>query len=123
MPNYARIAANAAKTIKANGVAIVLTKATPDDYDPATGTRDDLGSTDFTGAAVRDTYSAKEIDGTRIREGDARLYLALDDPTAAPEIGDALTIDGETGWAIAGPVTRIQPGSVVIVYDIQARKR
>lgn len=123
MPNYARIAASAAKAIAAAGVPVTLTKTVPDDYDPSSGTQDTLGSASFSGSAVRASFSRKEIDGTRIREGDVRLYMALDDPTADPEIGDALTIDGEAGWAIAGPITKIQPGSVVVLYDIQARQR
>lgn len=117
--DYAEIAATATEMLTEYGVTATLTKPPRPDYNPATSDVEGGLSNDFEGPAVRDDYNVREIDGSRILRGDARIYLSVDGiPQPAP--GDLLAFAGETFRVV--DCTPIKPADVAVLYELQVRK-
>ena len=119
MALYERLAATASRLVERFGSPITLTKSTRAEYDPTAGEFLDSSARTYTGYGVRTEYRANEIDGTRIQSGDARVYLSIV-VGAQPATGDVLTIEGAR-YAVL-ECRPLQPGPVVVLYDVQARK-
>jgi hypothetical protein len=115
MFDYSSLGAGAAEMIRDAGVAITLIRA--DDYDTGSGEVLDSGTQRFSGHAVRDSYRLSEIDGTRIRSGDVKLYTVIG---TQPERGDMLSIENET-WRVED-CEAVKPGPATLLYIVQARK-
>ena len=117
MVDYVRLAATATRLIKANGVAVTLTKPVTDDYEPEVGSADERSPGTFEGFAVNDPegeYQQRFEDGTRKRSDIANLLVIM--PGAAPEPGDSLLMKSAT-WAVSA-VTAVAPGPIVVFYKV-----
>lgn len=73
-------------------------------------------------------YDKEDIDGTLVRAGDKRVLVAAKDTEDAQTGSENIIIedfdtilDGTTVWKII-KVSVIEPGSLRVLYDIQARR-
>lgn len=113
-------AASIAKTLKAKGQAMTLTRVSGGTYDPVAGSVTTPVTTTYTvygiEAAFRDglTMSA----GTLIQSGDRQAVVAADQATPVP--GDSLTIGGIVWKVIA--VTPVNPAGTALLFKCQVRK-
>lgn len=112
---YQRAAATARRLLDKFGASGVVKRASAVGYDPATGGTGDGESVQACTAAVV-SYDAKEIDGTNIRAGDARVLIA---PTATPIAGDVIEVAGRRLVVIN--VNTVAPAGLVVLHDVQAR--
>jgi hypothetical protein len=117
--DYAAIAANASASIADAGAPITIVRAGSSGYDPTTSTADASGTKTFKGKAVQGVYTAREIDGTLILQGDSRFYVAVAG-IPRPIRDDRLTFASETFRVIL--TTPVQPGGVPVLWDVQARR-
>lgn len=115
--DYAATATRVAELIKRAGVPVTLSRARPGVYNRRTSSTEDAGTLTTNGSGVRAEFQFSEIDGTRIRRGDVRLYLSIATP---PETGDTITMLGEA-WTVIVP-RPIQPGAIALLYEVQVRK-
>lgn len=77
---------------------------------------------DFDWHAVFLDYSVKEIDGTTVLQGDQHCFAVPDNVSDAVEpTSKARIVRGTQVWTIV-KVTPLNPGGVVIYYDIQVRQ-
>lgn len=113
-------AASIAKTLKAKGQAMTLTRVSGGTYDPVAGSVTTPVTTTYTvygiETAFRDglTMSA----GTLIQSGDRQAVVAADQATPVP--GDSLTIGGIVWKVIA--VTPVNPAGTALLFKCQVRK-
>lgn len=116
--NYAATARSVKRQIKAAGMAMTLARITPGVYDPATGSVASTSAT-HTGFGVKLNYAQNMVDGSRILQGDQRVYL---DPLigATPQPADTLTI-GTDVWNVVES-RPLSPAGVVVLHDVQVRK-
>lgn len=114
---YEDMAATAVELLAEFGAAVTLNRITPGAYDPATGTTVNV-STPYAGTGAKFDYEQKEIDGTNIRTGDQRVYMAPD-LAVTPQTGDTLTIGAQVWQVIAS--RPLDPAGVVVLHDCQIR--
>jgi hypothetical protein len=118
VPDYNAIAQRAAKSLAKYGAPAVLERKSTGDYDPTIGEPDDKGTKLYKTVAVRGTYAVRDIDGTRIKVGDVRLYvsglLAVE-----PQPGDTIAFDGRS-WLVVNSAP-IKPAAIVVLHDVQCR--
>jgi len=113
-------AASIAKTLKAKGQAMTLTRVSGGTYDPVAGSVTTPVTTTYTvygiETAFRDglTMSA----GTLIQSGDRQAVVAADQATPVP--GDSLTIGGVVWHVIA--VNAVNPAGAALLFKCQVRK-
>jgi hypothetical protein len=113
-------AASIAKTLKAKGQAMTLTRVSGGTYDPVAGSVSAPATQTWTvygiETAFRDglTMSA----GTLIQSGDRLAIVAADQATPIP--GDSLTIGG-VAWKIIA-VTPVNPAGTALLFKCQVRK-
>lgn len=107
------------KAIKATGLSVVVsfTQETSTSFDGTLGV-DTVSTATFTGNGVKEKYTKDEIDDTNVLSSDIKLIL--EKTSTAPKIGDACAI-GSTSYRVMN-VTPIDPGNVVINYELQLRK-
>jgi hypothetical protein len=122
MVNYASLATTAQRLINENGRTVTLTKT---DRTPADSNKPWRagGSSDTTVdvVAVLVPYESKDVDGTLVKRGDNRAYVAALD-TGAELIEDYDTlVDSSDYWRIQA-VEVINPGDTRVLYDIQLRR-
>jgi hypothetical protein len=112
------MATRVAATLAKYGAAAALERRVRGEYDPNVAELDDEGTQVYNTIAVRDAYSVDEVDGTRIRAGDARLYVS---PALAtdPAPGDLITFDGTKFVVVTS--RPIKPATVVVCHDVQVR--
>lgn len=115
--DYAKPAATAQRLLERFGSALMLTRSTPAAYNPATGTATST-SADHAGFGVRLDYEQREIDGTNIRRGDARIYVAPD-LAVTPQTGDSITMGADVWQVVAS--RPLAPAGVVVIHDVQVR--
>jgi hypothetical protein len=118
VPDYNAMAKRADKTLAKFGAPAVLERALKGDYDPTVGAPDDAGTQVYNTTALRGAYRVSEIDGTKIKAGDVRLYVS---PLLAvePRPGDVIAFDGAEYVVVnSNPV---KPATVVVCHDVQAR--
>lgn len=101
------------------GAPITLKRKIDGEYDTTTGDVLEDRVTSYVGQGVKVDYTAREIDGTRVRAGDARVYLSVTG-MVAPRTGDLLILNGEP-WTVVNADT-LQPGAITLLYDVQARR-
>jgi hypothetical protein len=118
MANYKAMATRVSTTLAKYGAPAVLERVVRGDYDPNVGTVDIDSTQVFNTTAVRGTYRIGEVDGTKIKAGDVRLYV---DPTLAtePQPGDVVVFDGARFLVINS--SPVKPAAVVVLHDVQAR--
>jgi hypothetical protein len=117
--DYAKTAATAARLLLKFGRAVTLTRVTPGAYDPATGAPGTGTTATHAGTAALFEYQQKDIDGTHIRMGDQRAYIA---PGLAvtPQTGDTLTI-GSDVWSVIAS-RPLSPAGIVVLHEAQVRR-
>lgn len=113
--NYPATAATATRLLQRFGASCVLKRQTAGAYSPSTGSATPSTASLATTAAVF-AYDQKYIDGTLIKQGDQRAYLA---PAVAPAQGDKLTWDGRDYAIVA--VKPISPAGTPVLYEAQIR--
>ncbi|WP_430434259.1 hypothetical protein [Methyloversatilis sp.] len=117
--DYARPAATAQRLLERFGRAVTLTRTTHGAYDSATGAPGTGTTVTHAGTAALLEYQQRDIDGTHIRVGDLRAYIAPD-IEITPQTGDTLTIGGEMWSVIAS--RPLAPAGVVVLHDAQVRR-
>lgn len=117
--DYARTAATAQRLLERRGRAVTLTRKTTGAYDPATGAPGAGMTATHAGTAVLLEYAQRDIDGTHIRVGDQRAYIAPD-LAVTPQTGDTLTVGGDTWSVIAS--RPLAPAGVIVLHDVQVRR-
>lgn len=117
--DYSKPAATAQRLLERFGRAVTLTRKTPGAYDPATGAPGAGTTATHAGTAALFDYQQKDIDGTHIRVGDQRAYIAPD-LAVTPQTGDTLTVGGDTWSVIAS--RPLAPAGVIVLHDVQVRR-
>lgn len=117
--DYAEIARDTLEAIREAGAPITITHQVPGEYDPAISTVGEPVTKRYTGYAVQSRYRSAEIDGTRIRSGDAKFLIATDG-VPRPESNWEITFAGEK-WKVV-ETTPVQPGGVPVIWMVQARR-
>ena len=115
--NPAKIAEGVQKKLAKVGRAMTLSRLTVGAYSPDTGTATNI-STAYACAGIALNYSALDIDGTLIRQGDQRVYAGplLE---VSPLPGDTLAIGGEVFTVVASKP--LNPSGTVLLHDLQVR--
>jgi hypothetical protein len=118
VPDYNAMAARVAKTLAKFGAPASLERAVNGEYDPNFAEVDDDGTQVYNTVAVRGDYRASEVDGTKIKAGDVRLYVS---PLLAvePAPGDVIRFDGAEYVVITS--SPVKPATIVVCHDVQAR--
>lgn len=114
--DYAKAAASAKRQLERFGRLVCLRRVTTGEYDPATGAAAQK-IVDHEATCVFLDYAQRDIDGTRIREGDRRVLMAPDAPR--PLTGDAVVIDDQVLGVVAARV--MEPAGVPVLYELQVR--
>lgn len=117
--DYAKTAATAARLLLKFGRSVTITRTTPGTYDPATGAPGTGTTATHAGTAVLLNYAQRDIDGTHVRVGDQRAYIAPD-LAVTPQTGDTLTIGGEVWSVIAS--RPLAPAGTVVLHEAQVRR-
>lgn len=116
---YTRLAATAVRMLTKYGAPLQLSRTSGGAYNPETGAVEGAGTTVYpvTGAAF--DYAQDDIDGTAIRQGDQRVYIAPD-AALTPQTGDVIALHG-ADWAVVTS-RPIQPTDKVVLHDVQVRR-
>lgn len=117
MTFYAEMAATASELLAEFGQDVTLVRGMTGTYVPATGTATVSVSNSY-GKGVALDYDQRDIDGTKIRQGDQRVYLSVE-VGVTPQTGDALLISGKT-WKVIASRT-LAPAGVAVIHDCQVR--
>ncbi|MDN8612795.1 hypothetical protein [Variovorax ginsengisoli] len=115
---YDEMAAVADEILKEFGGPAVLSRVTPAAYDPTTGTTTGETTTTWPATGAKFDYEQNDIDGTKIRQGDQRVYLSTIG-VVNPQTGDTLTIAGTAYNVVAS--RPLQPALVAVLFDVQVR--
>lgn len=118
MPDYNKTAARVAATLAKFGSPATLERVVRGEYDPNEGAADVDSTQVYNTAAVRGTYTAREIDGTRILSGDVRFYVSPE-LAVEPQPGDVIGFGGNEYVVITS--SPVKPAAVVVLHDVQAR--
>lgn len=102
-----------------DGRMVIVRRETKGQYDPATGKKPAGAITDWHLPAVFSEYTQRDIDGTNVRVGDARVILSAYGGPADLLTTDRI-IDGSRTWTVVN-AGRTAPGEVVIVWRPQLR--
>lgn len=105
------------------GTSLLLIQETPGQgYNAASGTFATLATTTTTAfKAVVTSYSEREVDGTRIRMSDRKVFAeakSFNNASVTPRPGDL--VDGLGNIADDG-VKPISPGGTTVAYELQVR--
>ncbi|EGK71907.1 hypothetical protein METUNv1_01685 [Methyloversatilis universalis FAM5] len=117
--DYTKTAATATRLLLKFGRAATLTRVAPGAYDPATGAPGAGSTALHAGTAALFDYQQKDIDGTHVRMGDQRAYIAPD-LAATPQTGDTLTI-GSDVWSVIAS-RPLAPAGTVVLHEAQVRR-
>lgn len=117
--DYDVAAATALRLLTNFGTDFTLTRtalaAGDDPFDPGTET-----DTAYTVKGVLLDYDDRAMDGTIIRVGDRRAYIAASGLAVTPRIGDALTAVSEVYSVVnAKP---LNPAGTAVVHELQVRR-
>lgn len=116
--DYSKKSAKVVRLFNKNGMAAVLRQRGGTDYDTENGVIHTYSNISCT--VMKFEYERKYIDGTKILAGDQELHIAPD-VNVVPDVGDKVVINGED-WEIVGPVKKIEPTSINLLYIAQIRK-
>ena len=122
MPDYPKSAKTAKRLIDNSGRLVTFSKTSTTPADPAKPWAGVSGSeTTLSMICTFIEYESAEINGDAIKAGDKKLLAnALDTNGATLEDFEFVT-DGIITWRIKN-VKPLQPGSVIIMYEVQIRK-
>lgn len=115
-PLYARLQATAERLIAKYGQAGTVTRLGPPD--PVEG--GDPVETDYPAKLVPMQYEAKEIDGTVILAGDAKIYISSVGLAVEPKPGDIVSASGKTYRIVNGDPNNYD-GVINVVFIVQGR--
>ncbi|WP_443699179.1 hypothetical protein [Pseudomonas sp.] len=105
------------------GLWLSLIHVTVGEYDPDTGSGADT-TQQFDGSGFRENYQQRDVDGSRIKQGDVKLLISpvlldgsdMPQPVSQDKIvfdGDTYTVRNVDPWDYAG---------VAVGFSVQARK-
>jgi len=119
--DYAHMATQARRMLKANGSAVTLARASTGTatYDTDTGEVTPVAPDTFAGYAVRFEYSQFDMNNAEIRIGDAKLMLVLDDETVTPRSGDTITHAGSAYMVVSS--RPMKPATVLLYHEVHVR--
>ena len=104
------------------GLELMLERTIEGEYDPVTGGSESV-TTEFHGSAFRDSYQQDDIDGTYIKQGDAKLLVSPEQINGAdmptPETQDRLLFDGQVYAVIS--VKPWNYAGLTVGFEVQAR--
>lgn len=107
-----------ARILEEYGEPAKLVRWTKGAYDVPDGSFGAGSTTEFDVTLVTDRFEKAEIDGTRVKREDKKFIMGGADE--APIMNDKLKIGSEL-WEVIR-VVPIQPGGVIVAFEIQARK-
>jgi hypothetical protein len=119
MSLYDRAAATAKRMLTKYGQFMTLTEQTAGAYDPSTGS----APVSTTGHTVRGAifdFPRKDIDGTRIQQGDKQVYIAALGLNVTPEPGMTLT-DAATNVYTVISSEPLNPAGTAVIHTLQVR--
>lgn len=114
--NYQKYANKAFTKIKQYGSSIQIVHSGKKEYNPATNSYIDNGTT-IKGVALQRNYQQKDIDGTNIKMGDIQFMASLN---GKPQSNDVIEFEGKNYTVINVDVLNPN-GQTDIFYTIQAR--
>lgn len=114
---YADLSSDAAELLEEFGQPVTLTHKGASTYDEATATAT-TAQTTYQAHGVTVDYAERDIDGTKIKRGDQRVYMSAPG-VAAPVSDDTMTIGGKAFKVINS--SPLAPGGVNVLYDVQVR--
>ena len=116
--NYTKSAATAKRLLAKFGQPLTLSLPDTVEDGPPGVTGTTIAGRSITGVGVKLDYDNREIDGTVIQTGDARVLLeATSEP---PENGMLLTIAGNE-WRVEN-WQPLEPADTVVLYTLQVRR-
>lgn len=130
MVNYVSLAATAERLIEENGRDLTVIQAGETAANPAEPWRADTpaGESRITVKGVIVEFDNEDFDGTLVRRGDKRAFIAHNSIVDAAGAGESTELEGfdrllDAGaeWKIVS-VKAIHPGDIRVVYDLQLRK-
>lgn len=106
-----------------NGLELSLVRVTTGEYDPDSGSTP-VTTVQFDGSGFRENYSQRDIDGSRIKQGDVKILISplLLDGTDTPQPisqdkiqfdGDTYTVQNVDPWDYAG---------LAVGFSVQVRR-
>lgn len=113
---YDSLRAVALKLIGEKGREVTLRSRSSGAYDASTGSAS-ATYTDTVMSAVVSNYPMRNIDGTRVQQGDLKIMLVSD---VAPHVGDGLLIGGVEHEVL--DVRELNPGGTTLTYTMQVRR-
>lgn len=123
--DYSRPVATALRLLQRYGgpVTLVRPSTLPPVYDPATGTSTPVAPAQYDGTGAVFDYKQSDIDGTKIKQGDQLLYLAVKQTNGetmpAPLTSDFVLV-GTVRFAVQNPGV-LAPAGVAVLYSPQLR--
>ncbi len=117
--NYAPLQATALRLITAFGKAITLRRTGQTVPDANKPWEVSAGNTDYTVQGMRVEYTAREIDGTVVRQGDRKYLVAASGLAITPQAGDQV-LDTDTLTVVNAEI--LSPASTALIYTLQVRK-
>jgi hypothetical protein len=125
MVNYVSLAATAKRLIEANGrnVTFSIKGETPLMPDKPWRGNDPAGDNSFVAKAVIIPFEESDTEGSLVRRGDARMFVAATSATVAGksmrEVDSVL--DGTELWKVVD-VNDITPGPTSVLYELHIRR-
>lgn len=125
MPDYPAIAAKVRTALGKAGAPVILRKATPGTFDPATGAYIGGSTTDYVAVGLiqapqstSGSIGQRYFNGVEVKTDDVFILLAV--PEAVPEAGDLLEID-DVFYTVT-TLLPVRPGGVALMYRVMARR-
>ena len=115
---YDDLATTAQELLTEFGGVVMLTVSVPGAYNPATGSTGTPTVSTYSGVGVKLDYSQFDIDGTRIKAGDQRVYLNAG-IRLIPASGNTLTMGGKVYNVVTS--RPLQPADTTVLHDVQVR--
>ena len=115
---YDRAAATAIRLLDKYGQSATVTRVTEGQYDPSTGTVEQVEQA-FPCMAVVVPYNIAQVDGALVQSTDMQAYVS---PyiTATPEPGDTLTLANGKNYTIVRS-SPLAPAGTVVLHQLQVR--
>lgn len=116
---YDDAAATVVEMLDEFGQVIRLNRTDTGEYNVETGTVDPGVLLTYMGLGIILSYRQEQIDGTLIRQGDRRMYVAANMATS-PRPGDSIVLANDTAVSvvISSPFA---PDGTLVYHDVQCR--
>lgn len=109
----------ALKLINQYGEQVTFNRTTRGTYDTTTGFTNGDSNLTYSSKVVSEYYSSKEVDGSRILEGDIKVYAPQMDQVPQPD--DKITLADTSIYRVIS-VKLVKAVDETCLYTIQARK-